>query len=238
MMAAGNVQIDISNVSKSYPMGVFKVDALKDVSLKINRGELLVVLGPSGSGKTTLLNLIGGIDSASSGRITVDSIEITSLDERGLNRYRRNNVGFIFQFFNLIPTLTAGENIELAAELVDKPRDIKEVLADVGLGERASHFPSELSGGEQQRVAIARALVKDPPILLCDEPTGDLDFETGKHILSVMRNINRQSEKTVIIVTHNTAIGEIADKVLRLRSGQVVEMKDNPSPIDPGELRW
>jgi putative ABC transport system ATP-binding protein len=238
MSAAVNVQIEISDVSKYYPMGAFKVDALKDVSLKINRGDFLVVLGPSGSGKTTLLNLIGGIDSASSGRIMVDSIEITSLDERGLNRYRRNNVGFIFQFFNLIPTLTAAENIELAAELVDKPRGVREVLDDVGLGERASHFPSELSGGEQQRVAIARALAKDPPILLCDEPTGDLDFETGKHILSVVRDINRQSDKTVIIVTHNTAIGEIADKVLRLRSGQVVEMKDNPSPIDPGELRW
>jgi putative ABC transport system ATP-binding protein len=238
MSAAVNVQIEISDVSKYYPMGAFKVDALKDVSLKINRGDFLVVLGPSGSGKTTLLNLIGGIDSASSGRIMVDSIEITSLDERGLNRYRRNNVGFIFQFFNLIPTLTATENIELAAELVDKPRGVREVLDDVGLGERASHFPSELSGGEQQRVAIARALAKDPPILLCDEPTGDLDFETGKHILSVVRDINRQSDKTVIIVTHNTAIGEIADKVLRLRSGQVVEMKDNPSPIDPGELRW
>ncbi len=238
MAVVDNKQIDISNVSKSYQMGMFQVDALKDVSLSINRGDLLVVLGPSGSGKTTLLNLIGGIDSASSGRITVDSIEITSLDERGLNRYRRNSVGFIFQFFNLIPTLTAAENIELAAELVDKPRSVEEVLADVGLKERAGHFPSELSGGEQQRVAIARALVKDPPILLCDEPTGDLDFETGKHILSAVRDINRQNEKTVIIVTHNSAIGEMADKVLRLRSGQIVEMKDNPSPIDPGELRW
>ena len=237
-MTTGNVQIDISNVSKFYPMGIFKVEALKDVSLQIHKGELLVVLGPSGSGKTTLLNLIGGIDSASSGRITIDSIDITSLDERGLNQYRRDNVSFIFQFFNLIPTLTAAENIELAAELVDKPRSVKEVLDDVDLGERSNHFPSELSGGEQQRVAIARALVKDPPILLCDEPTGDLDFETGKRILSVMRDINRQGKKTVIIVTHNTAIGEIADKILRLRSGQIVEMKDNPSPIDPDELRW
>ena len=237
-MTTGNVQIDISNVSKFYPMGIFKVEALKDVNLQIHKGELLVVLGPSGSGKTTLLNLIGGIDSASSGRITIDSIDITSLDERGLNQYRRDNVSFIFQFFNLIPTLTASENIELAAELVDKPRSVKEVLDDVDLGERSNHFPSELSGGEQQRVAIARALVKDPPILLCDEPTGDLDFETGKRILSVMRDINRQGKKTVIIVTHNTAIGEIADKILRLRSGQIVEMKDNPSPIDPDELRW
>ncbi len=237
-MADLKVQIDIDDVSKSYPMGAFNVDALKDVNLKINRGELLVVLGPSGSGKTTLLNLVGGIDSASSGRITVDGTNITSLDERGLTRYRRDNIGFIFQFFNLIPTLTAAENVELAAEMVDNPRGIDEVLADVGLGERSGHFPSELSGGEQQRVAIARALVKDPPILLCDEPTGDLDFETGKHILSVIRNINRQSEKTVIIVTHNTAIGEIADKVLRLRSGEVSELKENPTPIDPDELRW
>ncbi len=237
-MAGNNVQIDINNVSKSYPMGAFKVDALKGVDLKISKGELWVVLGPSGSGKTTLLNLIGGIDSASSGRITVGAIEITSLNERDLNQYRRENIGFIFQFFNLIPTLTAGENIELAAELVDKPRDIMAVLSDVGLHDRAGHFPSELSGGEQQRVAIARALAKDPPILLCDEPTGDLDFETGKHILTLIRTINRESEKTVIIVTHNTAIGEIADKLLRLRSGQIVEMKDNPSPIDPDELRW
>lgn len=237
-MAGNDVQIDIANVSKSYPMGAFTVDALKEVSLRINRGELLVVLGPSGSGKTTLLNLIGGIDSASSGRITVGATEITSLDERGLNRYRRNNVGFIFQFFNLIPTLTASENVELAAELVDKPRDIMEVLRDVDLGDRASHYPSELSGGEQQRVAIARALAKDPPILLCDEPTGDLDFETGKHILSLMRNINRESQKAVIIVTHNTAIGEIADKIIRLRSGRIVEMRDNPAPIDPDELKW
>jgi putative ABC transport system ATP-binding protein len=188
--------------------------------------------------KTTLLNLIGGIDSASSGRITVGSTEITSLDERGLNEYRRHNVGFIFQFFNLIPTLTARENIELAAELVDKPRDIMKLLDDVGLGDRANHFPSELSGGEQQRVAIARALAKDPPILLCDEPTGDLDFETGKRILAEMRAINRESKKTVIIVTHNTAIGEIADRVLRLRSGEILEIKGNPSPIEPDELRW
>jgi putative ABC transport system ATP-binding protein len=237
-MAADSIQIEISDVSKSYPMGVFQVDALKDINLQINKGEFLVVLGPSGSGKTTLLNLIGGIDSASSGTITVGSMEITSLDERGMNVYRRNNVGFIFQFFNLIPNLTAAENIELAAELVARPRGIMEVLDEVGLGERYRHFPSELSGGEQQRVAIARALVKDPPILLCDEPTGDLDFETGKHILSVMRDINHQSDKTVIIVTHNTAIGEMADKVIRLRSGQVVEMKENPSPIDPSELRW
>ena len=238
-MAGDNkVQIHIENVYKSYPMGVLTVAALKEISLKIKKGEFLVVLGPSGSGKTTLLNLIGGIDSASSGKITIDGVEVTSLDESGLNEYRRANIGFIFQFFNLIPTLTASENIELAAELVTKSRDIVDVLGDVGLCDRSDHFPSELSGGEQQRVAIARALVKDPPILLCDEPTGDLDFETGKHILKVMREINRANKKTVILVTHNTAIGEIADRIIRLRSGEVVEVKENPLPIDPGELRW
>jgi putative ABC transport system ATP-binding protein len=234
-MANDNVQIDISRVSKSYPMGELTVDALKQVSLRIKKGELL---GPSGSGKTTLLNLIGGIDAASSGSIKVDGREISTLDERGLNRYRRDNVGFIFQFFNLIPTLTARENVELAADLVKNPRDVMGVLSDVGLVDRADHFPSELSGGEQQRVAIARALAKDPPIILGDEPTGDLDFETGKRILAVIREINRESNKTVIIVTHNTAIGEIADRTLRLRSGQIVEIKENPSPIEPEGLRW
>jgi putative ABC transport system ATP-binding protein len=237
-MAGNNVQIDISDVSKSYPMGELTVDALKKVSLRIKKGEFLVVLGPSGSGKTTLLNLIGGIDSVSSGSINVDSLEISTLDERGLNRYRRDYVGFIFQFFNLIPTLTARENIELAAELVEKPKDVMGVMGDISLANRADHFPSELSGGEQQRVAIARALVKDPPILLCDEPTGDLDFETGKRILGVIRQVNRENGKTVILITHNTATGDIADRVLRLRSGEIVSVKENPSPKDASELRW
>jgi putative ABC transport system ATP-binding protein len=237
-MNGDGVLIDVESVSKTYPMGAFTVQALKGVTLKIGRGEFLVVLGPSGSGKTTLLNLLGGMDSATSGKITVEGTDITKLNEKGLNEYRRNNIGFIFQFFNLIPTLTAAENVELAAELVRSPRKTDDVLGEVGLKERAGHFPSELSGGEQQRVAIARALVKDPPILLCDEPTGDLDFETGKHILAVMRQVNRENKKTVIIVTHNTAIGEIADRVLRLRSGEVVEVKENPSPIDPESLRW
>ena len=238
MAGNNNVQIDIENVSKSYPMGVLTVDALKEVSLKIKKGEFLVVLGPSGSGKTTLLNLIGGIDSANLGKITVCNQEVTSLDERGLNEYRRNNIGFIFQFFNLVPTLTAGENIELAAELVAEPRGVMDVLSDVGLCERVDHFPSELSGGEQQRVAIARALVKNPPILLCDEPTGDLDFETGIHILKVIRDVCQANGRTVLLVTHNTAIGQIADRVIRLRSGKIAEIQENPSPIDPEELKW
>jgi putative ABC transport system ATP-binding protein len=233
-----NFLLQLEDVSRSYQMGQVEVKALTGVSLNIVRGEFMVILGPSGSGKTTLLNLIGGIDSPSSGKITVDGIEITALDEKGLTGYRRNHIGFVFQFFNLIPTLTAKENVEFAAELVEKPRDVMEVLELVGLKERADHYPSELSGGEQQRVAIARAMVKDPPILLCDEPTGELDFETGKHILSAMRRINEVDHKTVLLVTHNTAIGEIAYRVIRLRSGEIVEVRQNPSPTDPQELRW
>jgi putative ABC transport system ATP-binding protein len=237
-MTTDRVLIDIDRVAKSYPMGKLKVEALKEVSLQIMKGEFMVVLGPSGSGKTTLLNLIGGIDNATSGHIKVNGREVTNLDDKGLNRYRRDEVGFIFQFFNLIPTLTARENVELAGDLVPRPKDAMEVLGDVGLADRADHFPSELSGGEQQRVAIARALAKDPPLLLCDEPTGDLDFETGKTILGVMRRINHDDGKTVILVTHNTIISEMADRVLRLGSGEIIDLRENPSPKDISELRW
>lgn len=234
----GNSIVHLEDISRSYQMGALEVQALKNVSLSIGRGEFLVILGPSGSGKTTLLNLIGGMDSTSSGKITVDGMDITTLDEKELTGYRRQHIGFIFQFFNLIPTLTARENVEFAAELVENARDALEVLDMVGLKERADHFPNELSGGEQQRVSIARALVKDPPILLCDEPTGDLDFETGKNILSAMRSINKASNITVLLVTHNSAIGDIAHRVIRLRSGEIIEIKENPSPIDPQELKW
>ena len=235
---AGGFALQLEDVSRSYQMGLVEVKALTGVTLDIMRGEFIVILGPSGSGKTTLLNLVGGIDSPSSGKITVDGIEISALDEKGLTDYRRNHIGFVFQFFNLIPTLTARENVEFAAELVKEPRDPLEVLEVVGLKERADHYPSELSGGEQQRVAIARALVKDPPILLCDEPTGELDFETGKHILGAMRMINELNRKTILLVTHNTAIANMAHRVTRLRSGEVVEDRRNESPIDPQDLRW
>jgi len=235
---AGDIILQLNDVSRSYQMGQVEVRALSDITLDITRGGFIVILGPSGSGKTTLLNLIGGIDSPTAGSITIDGIELSALDDRGLTEYRRNHIGFVFLFFNLIPTLTARENVEFAAELVDEPRDPLEVLEVVGLKERADHYPSELSGGEQQRVAIARALAKDPPILLCDEPTGELDFETGKHILSAMRMINEESRKTVLLVTHNTAIGDIAHRVVRLRSGEIVEDRHNPSPVDPRELRW
>jgi len=235
---AGDFALRLEDVSRSYQMGLVEVKALTGITLDIMRAEFIVILGPSGSGKTTLLNLVGGIDSPSSGKITVDGIEISALDEKGLTDYRRNHIGFVFQFFNLIPTLTARENVEFAAELVKEPRDPLEVLEVVGLKERADHYPSELSGGEQQRVAIARALAKDPPILLCDEPTGELDFETGKHILGAMRMINELNRKTILLVTHNTAIANIAHRVTRLRSGEVVEDRRNESPIDPQDLRW
>lgn len=235
---AGDIVLKLEDVSRSYQMGQVEVRALTGVSLDITRGEFIVILGPSGSGKTTLLNLVGGIDSPTSGKIIVDGIELNALDDKGLTEYRRNHIGFVFQFFNLIPTLTARENVEFAAELVEEPRDPLEVLEVVGLKERADHYPSELSGGEQQRVAIARALVKDPPILLCDEPTGELDFETGKHILSAMKMINEVNCKTVLLVTHNTAIGDIAHRVIRLRSGEITEDRRNTAPIDPQELRW
>jgi len=235
---AGDIVLKLEDVSRSYQMGQVEVRALTSVSLDITRGEFIVILGPSGSGKTTLLNLVGGIDSPTSGKIIVDGIELNALDDKGLTEYRRNHIGFVFQFFNLIPTLTARENVEFAAELVKEPRDPLEVLEVVGLKERADHYPSEISGGEQQRVAIARALVKDPPILLCDEPTGELDFETGKHILSAMKMINEVNCKTVLLVTHNTAIGDIAHRVIRLRSGEITEDRRNTAPIDPQELRW
>ncbi|RLC95525.1 MAG: ABC transporter ATP-binding protein [Chloroflexi bacterium] len=236
--AAGDSLIRLEAVSRTYRMGLVEVQALRSVSLQLARGEFVVILGPSGSGKTTLLNMVGGIDSPTSGRVIVDGIDIAALDEKGLTQYRRSRVGFVFQFFNLIPTLTARENVEFAAELVTSPRDPVEVLEEVGLRERADHFPSELSGGEQQRVAIARALVKDPPILLCDEPTGELDFETGRHILGLIRRIGEVGNKTVLVVTHNTAVGEIARRVVRLRSGEVVESRENSNPLDPQELRW
>jgi putative ABC transport system ATP-binding protein len=237
-MSSTSTLVDIVGISKSYRMGELMVNALKDVSLRIDGGEFVVALGPSGSGKTTLLNLIGGIDAVNAGHIVINGTDITTLDDRLLTDFRRHNFGYVFQFFNLIPTLTARENVDFAAELVNHPADSLEMLATVGLKDRADHFPSELSGGEQQRVAIARALVKDPPILLCDEPTGELDYETGKNILGTIRRLSREKGKTVLLVTHNSAIGGIADRVIRMRSGNLVEDKRNPSPEDPSQLRW
>jgi len=231
-------RIKLEKASKSYDMGQIQVQALREVTLEVMAGEFIVFLGPSGSGKTTLLNLIGGLDSPSSGRIEVNGIDITQLTANELTKFRRTQIGFIFQFFNLIPTLTAKENVEFAAELVARRRSPEEILREVGLGERMDHFPSELSGGENQRVAIARALATDPPVILCDEPTGSLDFETGKRIFKLLRELNETKLKTVVVVTHNSAIGDIAHRIVRLRDGKVAAVIQNAHPLDPDELKW
>ncbi len=232
--------IVFEEVSKVYPMGEVEVVALRDVNLAIGEGEFIVILGPSGSGKTTLLNLVGGMDTVTSGRLTVNGRDISRLDTRGLTEYRRTQIGFIFQFFNLIPTLTALENVEFALDLVSENErgKAREALEMVGLAERADHFPSQLSGGEQQRVAIARAICKSPPILLCDEPTGELDYETGKTVLGVMQRINREKGQTIILVTHNSAIAEMANRTVRLHSGEVAEILEVKNPRDAEELVW
>lgn len=233
-----NELLKLIDVWKTYRMGAVDVHALRGIDLEVKRGEFVVVLGPSGSGKTTLLNLVGGIDTPTKGDILFNGINVSSLDDAGLTMHRRRNIGFIFQFFNLIPTLTARENVMLAAELVENPRDVDEVLEVVGLKHRADHFPSELSGGEQQRVAIARALVKNPPLILADEPTGSLDFETGKMVLRVMRDINRNEGITIILVTHNSVIANMADRVVHLKDGKVARVLINSEPAEPEELSW
>lgn len=232
------VIIRLEDVAKSYRMGEVEVPALHPINLSVYEGEFIVMLGPSGSGKTTLLNLIGGIDTPTSGRIIFRGMNLAEMDEDQLAAYRRDNVGFVFQFFNLVPTLTARENVEFVAELVKGSRSADDVLAAVGLAERADHFPSELSGGEQQRVAIARALVKAPPLLLADEPTGNLDYETGKKILKLMRDLSQLEQVSVILVTHNSAIANMADRVIHLRSGDITGIDMIDEPVDPEELKW
>jgi len=219
-------------------MGEVIVPALKPTTFSVQRGELLMVLGPSGSGKTTLLNLIGGIDMPSEGHVFFQGEDLSQMDDDALTDYRRYSVGFVFQFFNLVPTLTALENVQLVAELMDNPLDSQDVLESVGLGDRGDHFPSELSGGEQQRVAIARALVKRPRLLLADELTGNLDFETGIRVLAVFTDLARSGGITALIVTHNSALASIADRVIRMRSGEITAVETNPTPQSPSELKW
>lgn len=230
--------IRLEGAAKSYRMGEIIVTALHPTDLTIYTSEFVTILGPSGSGKTTILNLIGGIDTPTAGKINFRHHDLAAMNEDELTDYRRDNVGFVFQFFNLVPTLTARENVEFVAELVANPRSPEDVLDAVGLKDRADHFPSELSGGEQQRVAIARALVKNPPLLLADEPTGNLDYETGKMVLRLMRDLAQGENVTVILVTHNSAIAKMADRVIHLRSGDITTIDVNPSPIDPEELKW
>jgi putative ABC transport system ATP-binding protein len=234
--------IEMKSVTKTYPMGEVTVRALNGLDLRVERGEFIVLLGPSGSGKTTTLNLIGGLDRPTAGKLAVNGEEITGLDETRLAEYRRRSVGFIFQFFNLIPTLTAAENVEFALALTRPGRALHaravEFLAQVGLQERADHFPSQLSGGEQQRVAIARALANRPPLLLCDEPTGNLDADTGRQVLQSLRNSNKHEGATVVLVTHNTSIAPMADRVVRLHDGAVSAIDANPNPAPVAELAW
>ncbi len=235
---ANKVLMSLTDISKTYTMGEVKVEALKPTSLEIYAGELLVILGPSGSGKSTLLNLIGGIDAPSGGQTVYGNQALTNGSEKDLTRYRRQEVGFVFQFYNLVADLTAAENVALAAELVAEPLAVDDVLRDVNLLERRDHFPSQLSGGEQQRVAIARAIVKNPKLLLCDEPTGALDYETGKLVLRLLRDIQEKHGSTVIIVTHNTAIADMADRVVRMRSRSVADIFINENPLLPERIEW
>lgn len=228
----------VENVSKIYEMGEVKVAAAKDIFLNLYEGEFVVILGPSGSGKSTLLNILGGMDIPTHGKVLMEGEDITGYNDRMLTAYRREKIGFVFQFYNLMANLTARENVELATEICRNALDIDQILQAVGLEDRKDHFPAQMSGGEQQRVAIARAVAKNPQLLLCDEPTGALDFETGIKILTLLRDINKKYNKTVVIITHNMPIGEMADRVVKMRSGEIIEIKINDHPIHPEGIEW
>ena len=235
---SNGVLFRVENLKKDYAMGEVTVPAVRDISLDIFEGEFLVVLGPSGSGKSTLLNIIGGMDKPTGGRVMFRDQDLADFNESQLTRYRRNHIGFVFQFYNLVPNLTAEENVEMATEISLNPLDASEAIDLVGLGERRDHFPSQLSGGEQQRVAIARAVAKRPEILLCDEPTGALDISTGKIVLDALSNINCSMGTTVIVITHNVAIGGMGNRVVRLVDGCVREMRVNEEPKSTEDLEW
>lgn len=230
--------IEFRNVCKTYGSGEVKVEALRDATFDIEKGEVCVIVGPSGAGKTTLLNILGGMDSLSDGRISLDGEEISGYDARRLTELRRYSVGFVFQFYNLVPNLTALENVELAAQICRHPLDPAETLAAVGLSKRAKNFPAQLSGGEQQRVAIARALAKNPKLLLCDEPTGALDYQTGKSILKLLQDTGKKTGMTVVIITHNSALCAMADRVIRIKNGTVESVETNPAPAPVEEIEW
>ena len=230
--------IEFENVRKVYKSGEVEIEALHDVSFSVEKGELCVIVGPSGAGKSTLLNILGGMDTLTSGRILLDGENISALPKRRLVTYRRQDVGFVFQFYNLIENLTALENVQLAAQVCRAPLDPAETLVNVGLGERLKNFPSQLSGGEQQRVAIARALAKGPKLLLCDEPTGALDYETGKSILKLLSDTGRERGMTVIIITHNSALTAMADRVIHIKNGTVSGCRLNADPLPIEEIEW
>ena len=233
-----NAYIEFQNVTKSYGTGSAKIDALAGMDFTVEKGEFCILLGTSGAGKTTLLNMLGGMDTVTGGRIEFDGKEIPALNKRELVEYRRHDVGFVFQFYNLIPNLTALENVEIAAQLCKDPIPAAEALAMVGLADRAGNFPAQLSGGEQQRVAIARALAKNPRLLLCDEPTGALDYVTGKAVLKLLYDLSRQRGTTVIIITHNQAIAPMADRIIRIKSGKILSNERNTAVTPIDEIEW
>ena len=230
--------VEFVKVGKTYQMGEVEINALHDVSFTVNKGELVVIVGPSGAGKTTLLNILGGMDTLTEGQVFLDGNEISALNKKQLTGYRRNDVGFVFQFYNLVGNLTALENVELANQICKDPLDAAQVLKEVGLEERMKNFPRQLSGGEQQRVAIARALAKNPKLLLCDEPTGALDYQTGKAILKLLQDTARRTGMTVIIITHNSALTAMADRVIKVKNGTVSSVTVNENPQNVAEIEW
>ncbi len=230
--------VKLKDITKVYHMGEVEIRAADNINFSIKKGEFVVIVGPSGAGKTTVLNILGGMDTATGGTLTVDGKDITAYDSRQLTGYRRDDIGFVFQFYNLIPNLTALENVELALQICKDPLDAKKVLEDVGLGDRLDNFPAQLSGGEQQRVSIARALAKNPKLLLCDEPTGALDYNTGKAILKLLQNMCRERGMTVIVITHNQALAPMADRLIHIKNGQVSHMETNENPMSIDEIEW
>lgn len=233
-----NTYVQFKNVSKIYKSGEIEIKAVDDISFIVERGEFCVIVGASGSGKTTALNILGGMDNATSGEVVIDGTSITSLNNKKLTEFRRHDVGFVFQFYNLVPNLTALENVELATQMSKNALDAAKVLNMVGLGDRLDNFPSQLSGGEQQRVSIARALAKNPKILLCDEPTGALDYKTGVTILKLLQQASRESGMTVVVITHNLAIAPMADRIISMGSGKINSIKLNPNPVDVERIVW
>lgn len=230
--------ISFKQVRKEYVMGEVTIKAVDGVDFHIEKGEFAIIVGPSGAGKTTVLNMLGGMDACTSGEILVDGTQVSSFNASQLTQYRRNDIGFVFQFYNLVQNLTALENVELAAQICKEPLDAKDVLEHVGLGHRLNNFPAQLSGGEQQRVAIARALAKNPKLLLCDEPTGALDYVTGKAILKLLQDTCRLQGMTVVVITHNTALTPMADRVIHIKNGRVEEMTCNPNPTPVEAIEW
>lgn len=237
-MAKDRDFVRLKNVSKIYRMGEVEIRAVDNIEFAIDKGEFVVVVGPSGAGKTTVLNILGGMDTVTSGDVLVDGENIAKYSQRKLTGYRRDDIGFVFQFYNLVPNLTAKENVELALQICKEPLDAVQVLKEVGLGDRLDNFPAQLSGGEQQRVSIARALAKNPKLLLCDEPTGALDYQTGKAILKLLQDTCRQKKMTVIVITHNSALTPMADRVIKIKNGKVSKMylNENPEPVE--NIEW